>query len=116
MNNARRKDIRSVIAQLGPFMEAETWEEYQAAGGELALADLASTVGNICDAEQEAMENLPDSLRDGEKGEAMQGAIDALQSAADDLDGIEPDESAFSPEDMNDALQTVIDSLDEASA
>ncbi len=54
-----------------------------------ALSDLegiAATLGDLRDAEQEAYDNTPESLQEGEKGEAMQSAIDALSEATDNAE------------------------------
>lgn len=37
------------------------------------------------DEEQEAFDNLPEAFQEGERGEAMENAIEALDYAADDL-------------------------------
>ena len=60
MNKARRKAIEKISEQL---------EELQAELQELR------------DAEEEAYDNLPESLQEGEKGDAMQEAIDNMESA-----------------------------------
>lgn len=48
------------------------------------------------DKEQEALDNMPESLQEGERGEAMQDAIDNLSSAMD-------------------SVEEAVDSLEEAS-
>ena len=65
MNKQRRAALGKIVATI-----------YQ------AYADL-ETINNE---EQDAYDNLPDSLRDGDKGEAMQEAIDNMESA---LQGLE---------------------------
>jgi chromosome segregation ATPase len=40
---------------------------------------------SVRDAEQEAFDNLPESLQESEKGEKMQENIDALESALDSI-------------------------------
>lgn len=64
MNNARRKEIDKLTAQIEEIKEA---------------------IEALRDGEQEAFDNMPESLQDGERGEKMQSAIDALEYAADDL-------------------------------
>ncbi len=64
MNNARRKEIDKLTAQIEEIKEA---------------------IEALRDEEQEAFDNMPESLQDGERGEKMQSAIDALEYAADDL-------------------------------
>lgn len=64
MNDKRRRAIKKIAAQL---------EEL-----EMMLDDLRGE-------EEEALEALPDSFRDGEKGEKMQAAIDNLEEVMSDL-------------------------------
>ena len=65
MNRLRRAAIRRVMAK---------------------LEDLKSEIEEIRDAEQDAYDNLPESFMFGERGEAMESAIDSLEEAADGVD------------------------------
>ena len=60
MNKARRNRIADVQSQ---------------------LEELKQEIDSILAEEQEAYDNMPESLQNGERGEAMQEAIDALESA-----------------------------------
>lgn len=60
MNKDRRKRIQNIIDQ---------------------LTDLETEIEEIQDEEQEAYDNLPESLQNGENGERMSDAIDNLDSA-----------------------------------
>lgn len=61
MNNTRRKSIKSIYDRLEELMqEIEAMQEE----------------------EQEALDNLPESLQEGERGQAMQEAADNLECAA----------------------------------
>lgn len=42
---------------------------------------LRQDIDSILEEEQEAYDNMPESLQNGERGEAMQEAIEALESA-----------------------------------
>lgn len=64
MNNTRRKEIDKLTAQIEEIKEA---------------------IEALRDEEQEAFDNMPESLQDGERGERMQSAVEALEYAADDL-------------------------------
>lgn len=75
MNARRRKDINSVIEKLD---------------------ELKSQIEDTMQEEQDALDNLPESLQYGERGERMQSAIDALEYATD-------------------SVQEVIDNLNEAT-
>lgn len=68
MNNPRRKKIE------------ETLEN---------LAILREMIETIMEEEQEAYDNLPESLQEGTRGCAMQDAIDALDGALCSCDEIE---------------------------
>lgn len=65
MNQARRKEIARVQG---------------------VLAQLLTEVENLQSDEQEAFDNLPESLQYGERGEKMEDAIDDLQSTIDAIE------------------------------
>lgn len=67
MNKQRRKDLDKV-------------REYVEAANQ-PLADALNDLEGIRDEEQESYENLPESMQDGDRGQAMQEAIDALGEA-----------------------------------
>lgn len=60
MNKARRTRINEIIEKLNALKE---------------------DVEAIMDEEQESFDNMPESLQEGERGDAMQEAIDNLSSA-----------------------------------
>lgn len=64
MNKDRRKRLEGIYEKL-----IEIYEELDA----------------IIDEEQEAYDNMPESLQDSEKGERMYEGIDNLESARDDI-------------------------------
>lgn len=64
MNNTRRKAIQSIMDKLEELME-----EIEA----------------IKDEEQEAYDNLPESLQNSERGEAMDSAVYNLEDAAENV-------------------------------
>lgn len=65
MNNARRKEINILIAE---------------------LEDLKSRLESVLEEEQDYLDNMPESFQGGEKGEKAQSAIEALEYA---VQGIE---------------------------
>ena len=67
MNKSRRNAINRLIGQL---------EEIQT-----AIEDVSAE-------EEECYDNLPESLRDSERGEMMSDAIESLQSAYDACDEV----------------------------
>jgi len=50
------------------------------------LANVVEELIAIRDEEQEALENMPDSLQFGERGQAMQEGIDLLTNAIDEIE------------------------------
>ena len=67
MNNERRKKIVGIIDRLNKVKEE--------------INDLRCEVSSLQDEEQEAYDNLPESMQDGERGTAIQDKIDELESA-----------------------------------
>ena len=64
MNNARRKEREKITAELECIKERiEAWQEE----------------------EQDAFDNVPESIQYGERGDKMQSAIDNLEYAADNI-------------------------------
>lgn len=78
MNNARRKEIAKIIAELDKMRDAVR---------DGIMADLDSIQGE----EQDAFDGLSEKAQEGEKGQKAQAALEALQAAYDDLDGIDFD-------------------------
>lgn len=64
MNNQRRKALQAILTDLDRL------------AGELSV--IFDSVQAVRDEEQEAFDNLPESLQEGERGYFMQDAIDAL--------------------------------------
>ena len=78
MNNARRKRIEAIREALSPLVGQ--LEEIA-----VKLADLKDDVEGIKNDEEEAKENLPESLQYGDMGQMMVEAMSELDSAADAL-------------------------------
>lgn len=62
------------------FMNAERRKKLDQIKGDLQV---------VIEDEQAAYDNLPDSIREGEKGDQMQTAIDSMQTALDELEGMD---------------------------
>lgn len=58
-------------------------------------------IDGVKDEEEEAMDALPDGIRDGERGEAMQENIDELENISSEI------------ETMSDSVQEQIDAVQE---
>ncbi len=88
MNAKRRKAIAALSAELSELKGK--------------FDDLKSQLETIKDEEEEYRDNMPDSLRDGEKGEAAENAVNSLNDAYQYL------------EDIDNGLEETISALDEA--
>lgn len=98
MNNVRRKRITNVITNI----KAST-SVYSDKLGELQ-ADIDSIIGD----EQEALDNMPESLMDSDRYTTMESAVEALQSALDAVDEL----SSF----LSESIDSVTESLEEAKS
>ena len=87
MNKARRKALAEMTTQLEDIISQ--------------LEDFA--IGDLKDEEQDYFDNMPESLQGGEKGDAAQTALDAMEAVADHVD------TAL------DALRSAVESLGDAS-
>lgn len=67
MNKVRRKQIEEILVK---------------------LSDIQNDIECISEDEQEAFDNLPESLQYSERGDNMQEAIDNLDYALDSLDEV----------------------------
>ena len=86
MNALRRKQIFVVLKKVEELDDLR-----------LEIADLIS---DILSDEHDAYDNLPESLQESERGQAMEDAIDNLESAQEEIDELD--------------LQDLIDYLEEA--
>jgi hypothetical protein len=74
MNNDRRKRLRALQTFLDTM---PLWD------------DFTSDLQTLIDEEQEAFDNLPESLQSSERGEKMQAAIDCMQAVVDATESID---------------------------
>ena len=65
MNKARKKQLESALSVLKGVLEV---------------------VSELCDQEEEAFDNLPESIQESDRGDEMQGYIDSLSTACDSLE------------------------------
>jgi predicted nucleic acid-binding Zn-ribbon protein len=75
MNNDRRKQISDIEKRLSALKES--------------ASQIKVDIDDAKSEEEEAKENLPDSLQQGDKGEAMDANIGNLESASEQVDDIE---------------------------
>lgn len=98
MNKDRRKQIDAAMAAI-----EKVKDQFEAALAE--LADAKEAIDGIKDEEQEAYDNLPESLQDGEKGQQMQYAVEKLEEAVNELEELVDNAPDF---------DAIIGALDEA--
>ena len=77
MNKMRRKELARIVSRLEAL--------------EALRLEIKEELGAVMDAEQEAFDNLPESLQESERGQQMQDCLDAMESAMDDLEEIDID-------------------------
>lgn len=53
------------------------------------VTELRAELETVRDEEQDYYDNMPDSFRDGEKGDKAQEAVDALDEAVNGLENVE---------------------------
>lgn len=68
MNKERRKELEAIAA---------------------LLSDAKGRLEAVRDEEQEAFDNMPEGLQQGERGQAMEEAVSTLEDAASALEDIE---------------------------
>lgn len=90
MNRERRSRIRGLIKAFKDLSST-------------IQNDLSSQVQDLHDLEEEAFDNMPESMQDSDRGTAMQDAMDELQSAV----GL--------CSEASDAIDSIVDSLQAAT-
>lgn len=90
MNKVRRKELAAIVEKL---------EELDA-----LREEIKERLGAVIDEEQEAFDNLPDSLKVSERGEQIEDNIYAINGALVDLEDLED----FDIDNIIDQLQDVI--------
>ncbi len=78
MNAKRRKDLKAIITRL------ELLEQLR--------QEIRDELYEVLDQEQEALDNLPESLQESERGQQMQEYIEAMENVHDELDCMEIEE------------------------
>ena len=90
MNKERRSRIRGLIKAFKDLSST-------------IQNDLSSQVQDLHDLEEEAFDNMPESMQDSDRGTAMQDAMDELQSAVDHCS------------ESSDTIDSIVDSLQSAA-
>lgn len=71
MNNTQRKRLTKLTEEASELLSL--------------LTALSEELQNTADEEREKYDNVPESLQNGERGQAYEAAADALESASSDL-------------------------------
>lgn len=100
MNNQRRRSLKQLIKQLEGL--TEKFEELKS-----EVEDVVTEIEYLRDEEEEAYDNLPEGIQNGERGERMQEVIDSLDSATGQLEDVDVD-------DILSYINDAIDSINEA--
>jgi ATP-dependent helicase/DNAse subunit B len=82
MNKLRRKELTRIIEKLERL--------------EALRLEIKDELEAVLEEEQEAFDNLPESLQESERGQQMQEYIDAMDGALDELDAYDHD-SVYAP-------------------
>jgi uncharacterized protein YukE len=118
MNKARRKQISDLSKAInliaGEIRDEDpeiSWPDTKA-----AIDGHHDTAEAIRDDEQEYLDNMPAGLQGGEKGEAAQNAIDAMETAMGKLEDAMSacDDETPDLEEIASALDEAAESMDEA--
>lgn len=72
MNAARRKNLKSIIARLE---ELESLRE-----------EIREKLAEVIEEEQDALDNMPESLQESDRGQQMQDNIDTMENVTGELD------------------------------
>lgn len=96
MNNERRKRINALVNEVENFTNEVNELHTKVDEAITALNDkvqemkdnIIGSIEEVRDEEQEYYDNMPESLQGGEKGEMASAAIEHLESAINDLEGL----------------------------
>lgn len=81
MNKDRRKALDTILARYG-----QLYAELESTGSR--FDDLRSELESLRDEEQDYYDNMPESLRDGEKANSALSAIESMENAIVLIEGI----------------------------
>lgn len=93
MNNTRRRAIRKVMKELKS--NAPNWDFIQ------------SELSALLDEEQDALDNIPESLQDTDRYAIGEESVDYLEAAVAAAE-VDPDDD---PEVIQDAVEEILDAL-----
>lgn len=100
MNNQRRKLLSKLTEQLRAKCQ-------EVADLQADLESLREDLERVKDDEQDSFDNMPESLQQGERGEAMEDAIAKLDTAFETLSGLDSE-----LEQLGDGLEEAIEEIE----
>lgn len=86
MNKARRASLKLALTKIETLTAC--------------IEEIKEDLQSVLDEEEEAYENLPESIQGSERGELMQEYIEALEAAIDSLDELDAEELYSSIEEI----------------
>lgn len=107
MNNIRRERIRREENKVLNIIRTQQFDE-------IILNQIKNDIADILDDESWAFDNYPENLQNSTRGEAMQEAIDCLNTAVEYMDDIINELNIKDKEDIIDILEEIYDELIDA--
>lgn len=107
MNNIRRERIRREENKVLNIIRTQQFDE-------TILNQIKNDIADILDDESWAFDNYPENLQNSTRGEAMQEAIDCLDTAVEYMDNIIDELNIKDKEDIIDILEEIYDELIDA--
>lgn len=104
MNNARREKIRREESMILGVIKNQQFDE-------TTLKQIKDNIADILDEESWAFDNYPENLQNSIRGEAMQDAIDCLDTAVGYMETIIDELNTKDKKDIIDILEEIYDEL-----
>ena len=115
MNKHQRATVQNIIYRLTELADGLAGEAYKPTfATAYGIMDSAhEDFEDMSNEEQDKYDNMPEALQDGEKGEALQSAAEALQSAADYLENLPEVEYQGWDEDCIHAIAAAVETAEQ---
>jgi len=88
MNKATRKQLSEIVDKLRGVEDEDLVLKRGAVEVMALVSDMACELNDIAGEERDKFDNMPEGLQNGDRGQEMQEAADALESAAHALGAI----------------------------
>lgn len=107
MNKTRREKIRKEEYKIFNIIKTQQFDE-------ATLKQIRNNISDILDEESWAFDNYPENLQNSSRGEAMQDAIDCLNTAMECVENIINELDIQDNENIVDILEEACDELSDA--